>query len=225
MKKINDVNQYCFTVYSTFTIIVIFWQSIHCLNMISGGSCGLYGKRTRKLGLFCRFASGLGLPYPYYAMSWLKSPLSDIVLFQPIVPGAICSGRGGPQEFPPFFFKKNLREGSLAEPQKSGWWYGKTAHQKSCLADFWFCPPPPSTPIWFTTEIVVTMGGYLTPCIMDWQIIAMLEHHKSLGWCSHIARIFVSASPTEISDAWAQKPHFYTLTMMNLAVDQCASPS
>jgi hypothetical protein len=56
---------------------------------------------------------------------------------------------GGPQEFPPilFFFKKIWREDSLAEPRKSGWWYGKTAQQKSRLAYFWFHPPLNANPI------------------------------------------------------------------------------
>ena len=36
---------------------------------------------------------------------------------------------------------------------------------------------------------------------MDWQIIAMLEHHKILGLCSNIAQFFVSASPAVRSGA------------------------
>jgi hypothetical protein len=47
----------------------------------------------------------------------------------------------------------------------------------SPISDF----APPSTPIRFTAKIVATMGGYSTPCVMDRQIIAMLEHHKYPG--------------------------------------------
>jgi hypothetical protein len=30
-------------------------------------------------------------------------------------------------------------------------------------------------------NLPVLAGGYLPPCPMDWQIIAMLEHHKFPG--------------------------------------------
>ena len=72
--------------YGTFATIVISWQSVQHLKSISGGSCGLYG--ARKLRLFRRIVSGVGLPY--VVISWSKMSLSDIVLFQPTVPGAVA---------------------------------------------------------------------------------------------------------------------------------------
>jgi hypothetical protein len=58
---------------------------------------------------------------------------------------------------------------------------------------------------------------------MESSVSAMLEHHKFPGWCSNIARFFVSASPAVRSDARAQKTSFFTMaTMINLAV--CIPP-
>ena len=52
------------------------------------------------------------------------------------------------------------------------------------------------------------MGGYSPPCVMDRQIIALLEHNKYPGLCSNIARFFVSGSPIVKLRAQAQKSHF-----------------
>ena len=85
------------------------------------------------------------------------------------------------QEFPPVFFfsKKSGGKALLQNLENLG---GDMARPRiknlaSPISDF----APPSTPIRFTAKIVATMGGYSTPCVMDRQIIAMLEHHKYPG--------------------------------------------
>jgi hypothetical protein len=118
---------------------------------------------------------------------------------------------GGPVgPLPPicFSFWKFFSRG----PSKFWWCYGQMALPKSCLADFWL--PPPPTPSQFITNSPILAGGYSPPRAMDRQIIAMLEHHKFPGWCSNIARFFVSASPAVRSDAQEQKTYFFTTTMM-----------
>ncbi len=107
------------------------------------------------------------------------------------------------QKLPPFYFifRKFWRDSSLAELWKSGWWYGKTVHQKSHLVIFW--NHAPSMPILITDKIVETVGGFPNPPTMESLNLAMLEHHNFPGWCSNIACFFLVHIPAEISDAQA----------------------
>ena len=72
-------------VYGFFASVAISWTSVHHLNRILGGSWGLYA--AKKLTLFWRIASGVGLPYIY--ANWLKMSRIDIVAFHPVVGGII----------------------------------------------------------------------------------------------------------------------------------------
>jgi len=70
-------------VYGFLASVAISWMSVHRLNRISGGSCGLYA--AKKLTLFWRIASGVGLPY-IDTICW-KMLQIDIVTFHPVVGG------------------------------------------------------------------------------------------------------------------------------------------
>jgi len=116
---------------------------------------------------------------------------------------AMTEVRAPDQVLPPiiFFFRIFWRDSYLAVLGKSGWWHGKTAHQKSHLTDFWYCAP--STHIWIMAKIVETMEGFPNPPTMVSLISAMLEHHKFPGWCSNIAVLFLVHLPAEISSVRA----------------------
>ncbi len=71
--------------YGFFASVAISWTSVHCLNRISGGSWGLY--TAKKLTLFWRIASGVGLPY--VDANWSKMSRIYIVTFHPVVGGIV----------------------------------------------------------------------------------------------------------------------------------------
>ena len=75
----------CWVVYGFLASVAISWMSVHHLNRISRGSCGLYA--VKKLTLFWRIASGVGLPY--VDAIWLKMSQIDIVAFHPVVGGVV----------------------------------------------------------------------------------------------------------------------------------------
>ncbi len=87
----------------------------------------------------------------------------------------------------------------------------------------------PISPIRFTAKAITTMGVNSTPramaMAMDWQIIVMLEHHKYSWWCSNIAQFLLVFPPLRYLTHQLKNPHFSTLTVMNLAINWCASPS
>jgi hypothetical protein len=60
-------------------------MSVHRLNRILGGSCGLYA--AKKLMLFWRIVSGVGLPY--VDAIWSNMLQIDIVAFHPVVGGIV----------------------------------------------------------------------------------------------------------------------------------------
>ena len=72
-------------VYGFLASVAISWASVHHLNSISGGSCGLYD--AKKLTLFWRIASGVG--FPYVDANWSKMSQIDIVAFHPVVGGVV----------------------------------------------------------------------------------------------------------------------------------------
>ena len=72
-------------VYGFLASVAISWTSVHRLSRISGGSCGLYA--AKKLTLFWRIASGVGLPY--IDAIWSKMSRIDIVAFHLVVDGIV----------------------------------------------------------------------------------------------------------------------------------------
>ena len=72
-------------VYGFLASVTISWASVHCLNRILGGSCGLYA--AKKLMLFWHIVSGVGLTY--VDAIWLKMLQIDIVMFHPVVGGCV----------------------------------------------------------------------------------------------------------------------------------------
>ncbi len=52
-----------------------------------------------------------------------------------------------------------------------------------------------------------TIGWFPNPPPMELFILAMLEHHKSPGWCVNVA-LFLTAPPAEISHAYSEKISF-----------------
>ncbi len=75
----------CSSMYGTFVMIAISWQSAHLLNKSLGRSCGLYG--AKKFRLFWRFGSGVGLPYVTINQSNIS--FNVIVLFYLMVGGNV----------------------------------------------------------------------------------------------------------------------------------------
>jgi len=72
-------------VYGFLASVAISWTSVHHLNRILGGSYGLY--TAKKLMLFWRIASGVGLPYA--DAIWSKMSRIDIVMFHPVAGGIV----------------------------------------------------------------------------------------------------------------------------------------
>ena len=87
--RLSALMRSCCVVYRFLARVAISWTSVHLLNRISGGSCGLY--TAKKLPLFWRIASGVAccmlLPADWICHKW--SSLSSNPLF---VGGATLKG-------------------------------------------------------------------------------------------------------------------------------------